>query len=106
MYGPTISQRSQLLIRVSAKQLSLIFVLSLLAVPPNVGAQSNAASPPSAATAVAPIADLELAKPIEREITGGQVHVYNLTLKVDEYAEIDVDQRGIDLAVWTFDPTG
>src|SRR5215211_6165428 len=49
---------------------------------------------------------LELNKPIEREINGGEVHAYNLTLKVDEYARIDVDQRGIDLALWTFDPTG
>jgi len=55
---------------------------------------------------VVPVPSLEVNKPIEREIKGGEVHVYNLTLKVDEYVRIEVDQRGIDLALWSFDPTG
>ena len=49
---------------------------------------------------------LEVNKPIDREINGGEVHAYNLSLKVDEYARVEVDQRGIDLAIWTFDPSG
>ena len=57
-------------------------------------------------TQVVSVPSLELDKPIEREIKGGEVHAYNLTLKVDEYVHIDVDQRGIDLALWTFDPSG
>ena len=71
------------------KVLSLLLVLSL---------QTSAQ--------VVSVPSLELAKPIEREIKGGEVHAYNLTLKMDEYAHIDLDQRGIDLALWTIDPTG
>jgi len=71
------------------KVLSLLLVLSL---------QTSAQ--------VVSVPSLERAKPIEREIKGGEVHAYNLTLKVDEYAHIDLDQRGIDLALWTIDPNG
>ena len=60
----------------------------------------------SASAQVVSAPNLEPAKPIEREIKSGEVHAYNLTLKVDEYAEVAVDQRGIDLALWTFDPAG
>jgi len=104
MYGLTICQRLQLLVRVSSNL--LILALSLLAVTPTVYAQSNASSASPAAQQSVSIPNLELAKPIERQITGGDVHVYNLALKVDEYAHIDLDQRGIDLSVWSFDATG
>lgn len=59
-----------------------------------------------AAAQVSSVPSLEVNKPIERQIAGGEVHAYNVTLKADEYVHIDVDQRGIDLAVWSFDPTG
>ena len=49
---------------------------------------------------------LEPNRPLERAINGGEVHPYNLTLKVGEYARVEADQRGIDLALWTFDPSG
>ena len=102
MSGLNTSQGTQLpLVQVFSNLLSLIFVLYLLAAPPTVKTQSS-----NQAAAQTAIPDLELAKPIERDITGGEVHTYNLTLKLDEYAHFDVDQRGIDLAVWTFDPTG
>jgi hypothetical protein len=107
MSGPTICHHSQsLLVRVSANLLSLILVLSLLAVPPTVYPQSNASSASPAATQSVSVPNLELARPIEREITGGEVHSYNLALTVDQYVLFDVDQRGIDLAVWIFDPKG
>jgi len=107
MVGPTIYQRSQSLpVRVSSSLLSLILVLSLLAVPPTVNTQSTTFSSSPAAAQSVSIPKLELTRPIEREITGGEVHLYNLVLKVDEYAHVDVDQRGIDLSVWTFDPNG
>jgi CHAT domain-containing protein/Tfp pilus assembly protein PilF len=55
---------------------------------------------------VVSLPSLAVDRPLEREISGGEVHAYNLTLKLDEYARVDVDQRGIDLAIWTFDPAG
>jgi CHAT domain-containing protein/Tfp pilus assembly protein PilF len=103
----TISQRSQLpLVRVASTLFSLSLVLSLLAVPPTVKTQSNASSSSAAVAQSAAIPNLELAKPIERDITGGEVHPYNLTLKLDQFVQFAVDQRGIDLAIWTFDPNG
>ena len=59
-----------------------------------------------ASVQVVSVPSLELNKPIEREINAGEVHAYNLTLKADEYVRVEADQRGIDLALWTFDPAG
>ncbi|HEY6121668.1 MAG TPA: tetratricopeptide repeat protein, partial [Pyrinomonadaceae bacterium] len=107
MSCPTISQPARLIVvRVCTNLFSLVFVLFLSGFPPTVKPQANASSRRQAESEVVSIPSLELAKPIARQITGGEVHPYNLALKVDEYAHIDVDQRGIDLAVWTFDPTG
>ena len=107
MSCPTICQRSQLtLVCLFSNLLSLILVLFLLAVPPTVKTQSNASSSGAAAAQSVSIPNLELAKPIAREITGGEVHPYNLTLTVDQFVQFVVDQRGIDLAVWVFDPKG
>jgi len=105
MSGPTICQHRQLLlVRVFSNLLSLILVLSLLTVPSAVYPQSNNSSSQAAQSVSIP--NLELASPIERAITGGDVHTYNLTLKVDQYVLFYVDQRGIDVAVWIFDPKG
>ena len=102
----TTSQHSPfLLIRVFTSRLSLLIILYLLAIPPTAKTQSASSSPQPSAQVVS-IPNLELDKPIERQITGGEVHAYNLILKVDQYAQLDVDQRGIDLALWTFDPSG
>jgi CHAT domain-containing protein/tetratricopeptide (TPR) repeat protein len=90
----------------SSNPLPLILVLLLFAVPLTANAQSNASSSNPAGGQPASTLTLELAKPIGREITGGDVHAYNLALKVDEYVHLDVDQRGIDLALWIFDPAG
>jgi len=49
---------------------------------------------------------LELGKHFERQIAGTEVHSYQLDLVVDQCAEVTIDQRGIDLAIWTYDPTG
>jgi hypothetical protein len=96
MPGLTICERRQrFLVRLS----SMLLLLFLLAIPPTVYTQSNTSQSAS-------IPSLELGKPIERDITGGEVHSYNLTLTVDQYVQFAVDQRGIDLAVWTFDPNG
>src|SRR5438067_1795099 len=49
---------------------------------------------------------LELGKPIERELAGGQSHSYRIALTSGQYLHIVVDQRGIDVVVTLFDPTG
>ena len=59
-----------------------------------------------ASAQVVSVPSLELNKPIERGINAGEVHAYNLTLKADEYVRVEADQRGIDVALWTFDPAG
>lgn len=50
------------------------------------------------------IRKLELDKPIERELVGGQAHVYELTLAKNQYLHLVVDQRGIDVVVVLFGP--
>ena len=43
-------------------------------------------------------AALEQGNPIERELAGGQQHIYQITLAGGQYASVVVEQRGIDLA--------
>jgi CHAT domain-containing protein len=51
-------------------------------------------------------AKLEVGKHFERQIAGTEIHTYQLDLLVDQIAEVTVDQRGIDLVIWTYDPKG
>lgn len=49
---------------------------------------------------------LELGKPIEREIAGGQSHLYQVSLAEGQYLSIVVDQRGVDLVATLAGPDG
>lgn len=49
---------------------------------------------------------LELGKPIERELKGGEVHSYTIVLAAGQYVHLVVDQRGIDVVVTLFGPDG
>ncbi len=49
---------------------------------------------------------LELGKPIERELAGGQSHAYQITLAEGQYLNVIVEQRGIDVVVDLFGPDG
>jgi CHAT domain-containing protein/tetratricopeptide (TPR) repeat protein len=49
---------------------------------------------------------LELGKPIDRELSGGQSHSYKITMTSGQYLQVLVDQRGIDVAVVLFTPDG
>ena len=49
---------------------------------------------------------LELNQPIERELAGGEAHSYLLTLTANQFCQIVVEQRGIDVVVALFDPNG
>jgi CHAT domain-containing protein/Tfp pilus assembly protein PilF len=49
---------------------------------------------------------LEAGKPIERELSGGETHRYQVSLAQGQYARVIVEQRGIDLLVKSFEPGG
>ena len=71
-----------------------------------VGVQSaagqTAANPPNVPDAAA----LDAGKSFERELAGGQKHLYQITLAADQYAKIIVEQRGVDLIVKLSDADG
>jgi tetratricopeptide (TPR) repeat protein len=49
---------------------------------------------------------LELGKPIERELAGGQSHAYQITLAAGQYLNVIVEQRGIDVVARLQGPDG
>jgi tetratricopeptide (TPR) repeat protein len=49
---------------------------------------------------------LELGKPIEREMAGGQKHYYKIALEAGQYLQLVIDQKGIDVIVTLFDAAG
>jgi CHAT domain-containing protein/Tfp pilus assembly protein PilF len=49
---------------------------------------------------------LEPGKPIERELAGGRMHAYQLTLVAGQFLHLVVDQRGIDVVVILYGPDG
>jgi len=65
--------------------------------------QPEQAVPPRAeASAEARV--LELEKPIERELAGGQAHTYQITLAAGQYLHLVTEQRGIDVVVTLYGP--
>lgn len=50
------------------------------------------------------IRDLELGKPIERELAPADTHSYRITLRTGEFLKAVVDQRGIDVVVAVYSP--
>jgi hypothetical protein len=44
--------------------------------------------------------------PIERALTSGESHSYQITLAADQYLQVEVAQRGINVILELFDPTG
>jgi CHAT domain-containing protein/Tfp pilus assembly protein PilF len=57
-----------------------------------VDSRTPAQSPPE-------IRQLEIGKPIERELRGGQSHVYEIQLSAGQYLSAVIEQRGIDVAI-------
>jgi CHAT domain-containing protein len=49
---------------------------------------------------------LEPSQPIKRKINGGESQYYRIALMTDQYVQIAVDQRGIDVRVKLFRPDG
>ncbi|HKP14299.1 MAG TPA: tetratricopeptide repeat protein [Blastocatellia bacterium] len=52
------------------------------------------------------VRQLEAGKPIERELQGGQSHVYQIQLAAGQYLGVLVEQRGIDVAITVSGPDG
>jgi CHAT domain-containing protein/Tfp pilus assembly protein PilF len=61
--------------------------------------QGGSYSPPAAAARDQQITVLEPGKPIDRGMTGTEIHHYRLDLKKGQCAEIRVEQRGMNVAV-------
>jgi CHAT domain-containing protein/tetratricopeptide (TPR) repeat protein len=49
---------------------------------------------------------LDLGKPIDRELRGGEKHSYKVHAEAGQYVHVVVLQEGIDVAVMLFDPSG
>ena len=49
---------------------------------------------------------LELGKPIERELRGGETHPYKIHVEAGQFVHVVVLQKGIDVAVTLRDPNG
>jgi CHAT domain-containing protein/Tfp pilus assembly protein PilF len=63
--------------------------------------QAAAQAPPQIALTL-----LEQGKPIEREISGKSADGYDLSLLAGEFAEVIVQQRGVDVVIDSIDPDG
>src|SRR5262249_25746577 len=49
---------------------------------------------------------LEPGMPIERELSAGETHAYQITLAEGDFLNVLVEQRGIDVSVMVFGPDG
>jgi hypothetical protein len=56
--------------------------------------------------AVQPVTVLQLGVPIERALSSNQVHNYTINLAEDSFMQLIVEQRGIDVVVRAFSPSG
>ncbi|MBO0783947.1 MAG: hypothetical protein J2P37_34505, partial [Ktedonobacteraceae bacterium] len=52
------------------------------------------------------VLQLDVGKPIERELAGGQAHYYKIGVEAGNYLHLIVDQRGIDVVVALYGPEG
>lgn len=60
----------------------------------------------SSAAAGDDVTTLQVGKTIERQLAGSQVHTYELDLVLNDYAEIVIDQRSVDVSISAYDPKG
>ena len=63
------------------------------------------ASSATAQSVAQDVATLDSTKPVEREMKGGETHVYQLRLTSGQFVNISVEQRGIDIAVDLLNPS-
>ena len=79
---------------------SLMTNLLWVVAPPAHASASERGGAPSAQGSIS----LEPGKPVERELSGGQSHSYKIALVSGQYLHIEVEQRGIDVAVALLTP--
>ncbi|MBI4853195.1 MAG: tetratricopeptide repeat protein, partial [Acidobacteria bacterium] len=48
---------------------------------------------------------LQLNKPVERELVGGEIHSYTIKLEANQYLNAVVEQKGIDIVAALYNPT-
>src|SRR5258708_28531436 len=48
--------------------------------------------------------DLAPNQPLEKTITGGETHIYRISMTANQYLNLVVDQRGVDVLVTALDP--
>ena len=83
--------------------LTLLLLIAAASVPRTLRAHTNVESDQSAQNDL-PI--LEPGKPISRELSGGEVHSYQIVLTAKQFVRVAVDQRGINLIVTLHDSNG
>jgi CHAT domain-containing protein/predicted negative regulator of RcsB-dependent stress response len=71
----------------------------------NVASPQPSTQPPGAQNSQ-DVTTLELGKPIERDIAGSQKHSYQIALAQGGYANVIVEQRGVDVVVKAFGVDG
>ena len=82
-------------LRNATLSLNLIWLIWLFAPGAQAGAQGEPETRP-----------LELGKPVERELSGGQSHSYQITLTEGQYLRAVVEQRGVDVVARLLGPDG
>ncbi|MFZ0819580.1 MAG: tetratricopeptide repeat protein [Candidatus Acidiferrales bacterium] len=84
--------------------LSLVAMCLTLAGP--LRAQGSSGSAASATNLQSEPTHLELGKPIEREMRGGEKHSYKVHAEAGQFVHVVVLQKGIDVGVTLLDPSG
>jgi tetratricopeptide (TPR) repeat protein len=85
----------------------LLLTLSLAAFPSPVQQVPQAKSAAGQTSQnPADVRKLEVGKPIEREMKGGDWHTYEIKLEADQFLSAVVEQRGIDVVVQMIAPDG
>ena len=87
--------------------LPLAVIALLLTLADSADAQTNETQlAASKTTQERDIRALELGKEIERELTGGAVHIYSINLAAGQFVRVVVEQRGIDVVATLIEPGG
>src|SRR5262245_2134947 len=94
---PALSRRRETRLRLSPSLLTLALAIATFAADPGISSQTSqpADSRP-----------LEPGRPTERDLGGGGLHSYRVTVPAGQFCRILVDQRGIDVVVSVYTPDG
>src|SRR5262249_32632971 len=79
---------------------------STMAVPAATDLQSGSSPPPPRAQPPEENTALDPGQPIEEELSGAQTHLYRIALAEHRYANVVVEQRGVDVTLQLRDAAG